>query len=54
MYYVVVKAVITAVNGPEVAWGKLERQATVAFDAGPSDPRLAKGGPDAGPEPAAA
>jgi hypothetical protein len=35
MYYVVVKAVITAVNGPEVAWGKLERQATVALDGGP-------------------
>ena len=32
MYYVVVKAVITAVNGPEVGWGKLDRQATVAMD----------------------
>jgi cellulose synthase/poly-beta-1,6-N-acetylglucosamine synthase-like glycosyltransferase/peptidoglycan/xylan/chitin deacetylase (PgdA/CDA1 family)/spore germination protein YaaH len=37
MYYVVVKAVVTAINGPEVAWGKLERQATVAMDA-PSGP----------------
>ena len=32
MYYVVVKAVITAVNGPEVAWGKLDRQGSVAMD----------------------
>jgi len=30
MYYVVVKAVITAVRGPRVAWGKLERRATAA------------------------
>lgn len=28
MYYVVVKAVVTAVRGPRVAWGKLERRAT--------------------------
>ncbi len=28
MYYVVVKAVLTAVNGPRVGWGKLERRAT--------------------------
>jgi uncharacterized membrane protein len=30
MYYVVVKAVVTAVQGPRVAWGKLERRATAA------------------------
>ncbi len=30
MYYVVIKAVITAVRGPRVAWGKLERRATAA------------------------
>jgi cellulose synthase/poly-beta-1,6-N-acetylglucosamine synthase-like glycosyltransferase/spore germination protein YaaH/peptidoglycan/xylan/chitin deacetylase (PgdA/CDA1 family) len=30
MYYVVVKAVITAVRGPRVGWGKLERHATAA------------------------
>jgi cellulose synthase/poly-beta-1,6-N-acetylglucosamine synthase-like glycosyltransferase/spore germination protein YaaH len=42
MYYVVVKAVITAVNGPEVAWGKLERQATVAMD-GPLGGKSKKG-----------
>jgi spore germination protein YaaH/peptidoglycan/xylan/chitin deacetylase (PgdA/CDA1 family) len=28
MYYVVVKAVVTAVRGPRVAWGKLERRNT--------------------------
>ena len=28
MYYVVVKAVLTAVRGPRVGWGKLERSAT--------------------------
>jgi cellulose synthase/poly-beta-1,6-N-acetylglucosamine synthase-like glycosyltransferase/spore germination protein YaaH/peptidoglycan/xylan/chitin deacetylase (PgdA/CDA1 family) len=28
MYYVVVKAVVVAVQGPRVAWGKLERRAT--------------------------
>ena len=33
MYHVVVKAVITAVHGPEVGWNKLERRATVAIDA---------------------
>jgi len=32
MYYVVVKAVITAVRGPRVAWGKLERRATAAVE----------------------
>ena len=30
MYYVVVKAVVVAVQGPRVAWGKLERRATAA------------------------
>jgi cellulose synthase/poly-beta-1,6-N-acetylglucosamine synthase-like glycosyltransferase/spore germination protein YaaH/peptidoglycan/xylan/chitin deacetylase (PgdA/CDA1 family) len=30
MYYVVVKAVVTAVQGPRVGWGKLERRATAA------------------------
>jgi cellulose synthase/poly-beta-1,6-N-acetylglucosamine synthase-like glycosyltransferase/spore germination protein YaaH/peptidoglycan/xylan/chitin deacetylase (PgdA/CDA1 family) len=30
MYYVVIKAVITAVRGPRVGWGKLERRATAA------------------------
>ena len=30
MYYVVVKAVYTAVRGPRVGWGKLERRATAA------------------------
>jgi cellulose synthase/poly-beta-1,6-N-acetylglucosamine synthase-like glycosyltransferase/peptidoglycan/xylan/chitin deacetylase (PgdA/CDA1 family)/spore germination protein YaaH len=29
MYYVVIKAVVTAVRGPRVGWGKLERRATV-------------------------
>jgi cellulose synthase/poly-beta-1,6-N-acetylglucosamine synthase-like glycosyltransferase/spore germination protein YaaH/peptidoglycan/xylan/chitin deacetylase (PgdA/CDA1 family) len=33
MYYVVVKAVITAVRGPRVGWGKLERRATAAVEA---------------------
>ena len=33
MYYVVAKAVVTAVRGPMVAWGALERRATVAVDA---------------------
>jgi cellulose synthase/poly-beta-1,6-N-acetylglucosamine synthase-like glycosyltransferase/spore germination protein YaaH/peptidoglycan/xylan/chitin deacetylase (PgdA/CDA1 family) len=32
MYYVVVKAVVTAVRGPRVAWGKLERRATAAVE----------------------
>ena len=32
MYYVVVKAVITAVRGPRVGWGKLERRATAAME----------------------
>jgi cellulose synthase/poly-beta-1,6-N-acetylglucosamine synthase-like glycosyltransferase/spore germination protein YaaH/peptidoglycan/xylan/chitin deacetylase (PgdA/CDA1 family) len=35
MYYVVVKAVITAVRGPRVAWGKLERRATAAVGGQP-------------------
>jgi cellulose synthase/poly-beta-1,6-N-acetylglucosamine synthase-like glycosyltransferase/peptidoglycan/xylan/chitin deacetylase (PgdA/CDA1 family)/spore germination protein YaaH len=32
MYYVVVKAVITAVRGPRVGWGKLERRNTAAME----------------------
>jgi cellulose synthase/poly-beta-1,6-N-acetylglucosamine synthase-like glycosyltransferase/peptidoglycan/xylan/chitin deacetylase (PgdA/CDA1 family)/spore germination protein YaaH len=32
MYYVVVKAVITAVGGPHVGWGKLERKNTAAME----------------------
>jgi cellulose synthase/poly-beta-1,6-N-acetylglucosamine synthase-like glycosyltransferase/peptidoglycan/xylan/chitin deacetylase (PgdA/CDA1 family)/spore germination protein YaaH len=32
MYYVVVKAVITAVRGPRVGWGKLERRNTAAVE----------------------
>jgi cellulose synthase/poly-beta-1,6-N-acetylglucosamine synthase-like glycosyltransferase/peptidoglycan/xylan/chitin deacetylase (PgdA/CDA1 family)/spore germination protein YaaH len=32
MYYVVVKAVITAVSGPKVGWGKLERKNTAAME----------------------
>ncbi len=32
MYYVVVKAVITAVRGPKVGWGKLERRNTAAVE----------------------
>ena len=35
MYHVVVKAVITAVHGPEVGWNKLERRATVAIGVAP-------------------
>jgi cellulose synthase/poly-beta-1,6-N-acetylglucosamine synthase-like glycosyltransferase len=31
MYYVVVKAVITAVRGPRVGWGKLERRNTASM-----------------------
>jgi len=31
MYYVVIKAVVTAVRGPQVGWGKLERTAGVTF-----------------------
>jgi peptidoglycan-N-acetylglucosamine deacetylase len=38
MYSVVVKAVVTAVRGPQVGWGKLERRATVALDPGPALP----------------
>jgi cellulose synthase/poly-beta-1,6-N-acetylglucosamine synthase-like glycosyltransferase/peptidoglycan/xylan/chitin deacetylase (PgdA/CDA1 family)/spore germination protein YaaH len=48
MYYVVVKAVITAVNGPEVGWGKLERQATVAMDGPPGGARTGKAKKGAG------
>ena len=33
MYYVVVKAVLTAVRGPQVGWNKLERRATAAVEA---------------------
>ena len=33
MYYVVVKAVFTAIRGPRVGWGKLERRATAAMEA---------------------
>ena len=32
MYYVVIKAVVTAVRGPIVSWGKLERRATAAVE----------------------
>jgi cellulose synthase/poly-beta-1,6-N-acetylglucosamine synthase-like glycosyltransferase/spore germination protein YaaH/peptidoglycan/xylan/chitin deacetylase (PgdA/CDA1 family) len=32
MYYVVVKAVVTAVRGPRVGWGKLERRNTAAVE----------------------
>ena len=35
MYHVVIKAVITAVHGPEVGWNKLERRATVAIEPAP-------------------
>jgi hypothetical protein len=31
----VVKAVITAVHGPEVGWNKLERRATVTVEPNP-------------------
>jgi hypothetical protein len=30
MYYVVVKALVQAVRGPSVGWGKLERSGRVA------------------------
>jgi hypothetical protein len=33
MYYVVIKAVLTAVKGPRVGWGKLERRATATVEA---------------------
>jgi cellulose synthase/poly-beta-1,6-N-acetylglucosamine synthase-like glycosyltransferase/peptidoglycan/xylan/chitin deacetylase (PgdA/CDA1 family)/spore germination protein YaaH len=42
MYYVVVKAVVTAVNGPEVGWGKLDRQGSVAMDAPGAAPKRRK------------
>jgi len=29
MYYVVVRSIVTALRGPFVGWGKLERTATV-------------------------
>jgi cellulose synthase/poly-beta-1,6-N-acetylglucosamine synthase-like glycosyltransferase/spore germination protein YaaH/peptidoglycan/xylan/chitin deacetylase (PgdA/CDA1 family) len=32
MYYVVVKALVTAIRGPRVSWGKLERRATAAVE----------------------
>ena len=32
MYYVVVKAVVTAIRGPRVGWGKLERRNTAAVE----------------------
>ena len=32
MYYVVVKSVVTAIQGYRVGWGKLERRASVAMD----------------------
>jgi len=47
MYYVVVKAVITAVNGPEVGWGKLDRQGSVAMD-GPMGGRSKKASGEVG------
>ena len=43
MYHVVIKAVITAVHGPEVGWNKLERRATVAIE--PAPRRGARGRP---------
>ena len=33
MYYVVIKAVLTAIRGPRVGWNKLERRATAAVEA---------------------
>jgi peptidoglycan-N-acetylglucosamine deacetylase len=33
MYYVVIKAVFTAIRGPRVGWNKLERRATAAVEA---------------------
>ncbi len=33
MYYIVVKAVLTAIRGPMVGWNKLERRATAAVEA---------------------
>ena len=33
MYYVVIRAVATAVQGPRVGWGKLERRASAVIDA---------------------
>ncbi|MEI9890316.1 MAG: hypothetical protein WDN45_06520 [Caulobacteraceae bacterium] len=32
MYYVVVKAVVTAITGPRVGWGKLERRNTATVE----------------------
>ena len=34
MYYVVVRSVCTAIRGPSVGWGKLERKATVTSEVG--------------------
>jgi peptidoglycan-N-acetylglucosamine deacetylase len=47
MYHVVIKAVVTAVRGPVVGWGKLDRKATVTLDP-------ARGGSDLPHEGAAA
>jgi cellulose synthase/poly-beta-1,6-N-acetylglucosamine synthase-like glycosyltransferase/peptidoglycan/xylan/chitin deacetylase (PgdA/CDA1 family)/spore germination protein YaaH len=33
MYYVVVKSIVTAVRGPRVGWGKLERRGSAVMDA---------------------
>jgi hypothetical protein len=42
MYYVVIKSVLTAIRGPMVGWGKLERRATAAVEGEPeSGGRLA-------------
>lgn len=32
MYYVVVKSIVTAINGPRVGWGKLERKNSAVLD----------------------
>jgi hypothetical protein len=31
MYYVVIRSLFTAVRGPSVGWGKLERKGTVTM-----------------------
>jgi cellulose synthase/poly-beta-1,6-N-acetylglucosamine synthase-like glycosyltransferase/peptidoglycan/xylan/chitin deacetylase (PgdA/CDA1 family)/spore germination protein YaaH len=36
MYYVVIKSVLTAIRGPMVGWGKLERRATAAVEGEPT------------------
>ena len=33
MYWVVVKSIVTAINGPRVGWGKLERKNSAVLDA---------------------